>query len=798
MIRITGNRLSTRTIGISLLSTTLITTGLVGCASQPIKTSQTPLYQSVLQANQNLVGRQSYAFDYRANIVSPTLQTNNDARVSPHLQKLTGELIGQQQLNKSQQDLINEGLKYQNTQSDTISNSFNLIMKRFETSATGVVDLERGQIAISSEMRYKQHNAGAFIKVPVAADFGRSKLYADLSFLSEFATDPQYDGRYVEYDYSHLIKDKTIGAKPWYDLVQQFAILMPTLAKESEYQRLALTSEDRQKGITQRIGYQTSYNQIVAEYLLYFYVNQPYLKSLMDNVDLTAAENLKNGGVKAGPRYLMGKIFESKTLTTVDEQAYESAMHLYYAISEMRDQEEGYTTDSTESNDGNAETEVTVTEVDTENASSDNDTFNDNESSTESVAKALTAFDKYQADKLVTANDLAKIIADNPQAFTALQTAISEESEDIFKLDEPLHINYGLNARNQMINATSAMNINFNDKLKTASAGNTQIQTVLNFYDYGKAKVDSSIFNNSVSWQQATQQNNLLSISKQARAFDSDKNLEALAYSLLQQQKSYADTYATLYSYNYLMAQDEDELASVDMQALQTIAKSLGMIAAKGEHLTDEQIPDSPYFDEDVKYTIDKIMKETDSNQQYFIKVQRLKAQGKTDAQIFSQLYTEMVEDETNSASETGADQAAEAAAAVAAAVPTGEQYACSTLLDTEMLDKKSLNSLRKICDKIDKASQAAYREEQAQTFEAEVMPSAAEVAAQKRREQQFNQLLGEIASEDMQKQAKQQSLDEDDDTLIERLKPHFEVSMNFDSDAYKHAYQILLLSKRQ
>lgn len=57
-------------------------------------------------------------------------------------------------------------------------------MNRFETSATGVVDLGRGQIAISPEMRYKQNNAGAFVKVPVAADFGRSKLYADLSFLS--------------------------------------------------------------------------------------------------------------------------------------------------------------------------------------------------------------------------------------------------------------------------------------------------------------------------------------------------------------------------------------------------------------------------------------------------------------------------------------------------------------------------------------------------------------------------------------------------------------------------------------
>lgn len=54
---------------------------------------------------------------------------------------------------------------------------FNVIMNRFETSATGVVDLGRGQTAIAPEMRYKQHNAGVFIKVPVAADFGCSLSY---------------------------------------------------------------------------------------------------------------------------------------------------------------------------------------------------------------------------------------------------------------------------------------------------------------------------------------------------------------------------------------------------------------------------------------------------------------------------------------------------------------------------------------------------------------------------------------------------------------------------------------------
>ncbi|HCN15761.1 MAG TPA: hypothetical protein DIS69_06820 [Moraxellaceae bacterium] len=47
-------------------------------------------------------------------------------------------------------------------------------------------------MSIVPEFRYVQNNAGAFIKVPLAADFARSKVYADLSGLSEFATDPQY------------------------------------------------------------------------------------------------------------------------------------------------------------------------------------------------------------------------------------------------------------------------------------------------------------------------------------------------------------------------------------------------------------------------------------------------------------------------------------------------------------------------------------------------------------------------------------------------------------------------------
>ena len=49
---------------------------------------------------------------------------------------------------------------------------------------------------------------GAFIKVPLAADLPLPKYMLTLSGLSEFATDPQYDGCYIEYDYMETAKDK--------------------------------------------------------------------------------------------------------------------------------------------------------------------------------------------------------------------------------------------------------------------------------------------------------------------------------------------------------------------------------------------------------------------------------------------------------------------------------------------------------------------------------------------------------------------------------------------------------------
>ena len=780
------------TFCIKPLTFAIVLLGIHGCATQP--SASQPLSQRVLQANQQLVSRQSYTYDYRVNVVRPPLRSAQALAASPNRLKLIGQLSTAQHLDARQQALVTEGVNHQTREQSEVGQVMDILTKRFEFASTGVVDLRRGQMSIVPEFRYVQNNAGAFIKVPLAADFARSKVYADLSGLSEFATDPQYDGRYIEYDYSKLLKDKKIDKRALFKVFEQMSLLNATLAKESDYQPLALTAEDKAKGVSQRIGYRISYNQMLAEYLLFFHVNKRYLKSFINPADFVKDDELKQlSSLAVSPRYLMKKAFDSHELASVEEKAYESAMRLYEAIDKMRAQ-----SDDSAADPASADAAEAMDSLETQTATDEPTTDESTSDELAQTAKALAAFDKYQSDKLVSAAALAKIIDANPQAFKALQAEISKEANSSFiSMDDDIRISYGLNRQNQLLNMVAMSDLPaFEKTTPPTNQPKTQMRTVVNFYDYGKARVNPDIFNKAITWQQASKDNNLWAATKQSKVFDSDKNLEALSYSLLKQNKGFVETFVTLYTYQFVLQKDEASLNEIDMAALNSAATKLAKIQADNyavmntDSRQQEAVTDADaYVDDELAEHIAGIVDKTYRNQQYLQQIAKLKAQGKSDAQIFSQLY-QTISDKPSDVESAAA--AVEAAAAVDVVEESEEQQACSLLLDTDKLDKNSRTRLAKICAKIDKATASASRDA------AKSAPiTAADIAKQKQARDKFNQLLGEIAIEDMHTQAKHISLsDEGDDKLIEKLKPHFEASYDFDYDAYKAAYQLLLLSQ--
>lgn len=784
------------------LTFAIVMLGIHGCATQP--SASQPLSQRVLQANQNLLSRQSYAYDYRVNVVRPPLRSAQALAASPNRLKLIGQLSAAQHLDARQQALVTEGANHQTREQSEAGQVMDILAKRFEFASTGVVDLRRGQMSIVPEFRYVQNNAGAFIKVPLAADFARSKVYADLSGLSEFATDPQYDGRYIEYDYSKLLKDKKIDKRALFKVFEQMSLLTATLAKESDYQPLALTTEDKAKGVSQRIGYRIGYNQMLAEYLLFFHVNERYLKSFINPADFAKDDELKQlGSLAVSPRYLMKKAFDSHELASVEEKAYESAMRLYEAIDKMRAQ-----SDDSAADPASADAAKAMDSLETQTATDEPTTDESTSEELAQTAKALAAFDKYQSDKLVSAAALAKIIDANPQAFKALQAEISKEADSSFiSMDDDIRISYGLNRQNQLLNVVAMSDLPaFEKTTPTTNQPKTQMRTVVNFYDYGKARVNPDIFNKAITWQQASKDNNLWAATKQSKVFDSDKNLEALSYSLLKQNKGFVETFVTLYTYQFVLQKDEASLNEIDMAALNAAATKLAKIQADNYAVmnTDSRQQDTitdtdAYVDEELAEHIAGIVDKTYRNQQYLQQIAKLKAQGKSDAQIFSQLYQTISDKPSDVASDAESAAAAAAEAAVDVVEESEEQQACSLLLDTDKLDKKSRTRIAKICEKIDKATaqEQAASQQSSYADTAPVRMTAADIAKQKQARDKFNQLLGEIAIEDMQTQAKHISLsDEGDDELIEKLKPHFEASYDFNYDAYKAAYQLLLLSQ--
>ncbi|MFN3563141.1 MAG: hypothetical protein ACK4V8_01700 [Moraxella osloensis] len=700
--------------------------------------------------------------------------------------------------------MVTEGVNHQTREQSEVGQVMDILTKRFEFASTGVVDLRRGQMSIVPEFRYVQNNAGAFIKVPLAADFARSKVYADLSGLSEFATDPQYDGRYIEYDYSKLLKDKKIDKRALFKVFEQMSLLNATLAKESDYQPLALTAEDKAKGVSQRIGYRIGYNQMLAEYLLFFHVNKRYLKSFINPADFVKDDELKQlGSLAVSPRYLMKKAFDSHELASVEEKAYESAMRLYEAIDKMRSQ-----SDDSAADPASADAAEAMDSLETQTATDESTTDESTSDELGQTAKALAAFDKYQSDKLVSAAALAKIIDANPQAFKALQAEISKEAKNssFISMDDDIRISYGLNRQNQLLNMVAMSDLPaFENTTPTTNQPKTQMRTVVNFYDYGKARVNPDIFNKAITWQQASKDNNLWAATKQSKTFDSDKNLEALAYSLLKQNKGFVETFVTLYTYQFVLQKDEASLGEIDMAALNAAATKLAKIQADNyaaintDSRQQEAVADvDAYVDDELAEHTAGIVDKTYRNQQYLQQIAKLKAQGKSDAQIFSQLYQTISDKPSDVASDVeSAAAAAEAAAAVDIVEDSEEQQACSVLLDTDKLDKTSRTRLAKICEKIDTATAQEHAASQQSSYADTASASTAvDIAKQTQALDKFNQLLGEIAIEDMQTQAKHISLSDEDDELIEKLKPHFEASYDFDYDAYKAAYQLLLLSQ--
>ncbi|MFU8926958.1 hypothetical protein [Acinetobacter puyangensis] len=562
----------------NFLTFSILTLGLFGCANQPVRHSSVAIDQKVYQSYEHLLSKQSYAFDGKMTInFEPTsTQTISTTQSEEYLlrQKVLQDIFAQQKFNPEQQAVMQEGLEKFNKKKSSSKKDkqfvamLQSVMDRYYYSFDGVVDLKRGQMNINPKLGYSAKNLQAWISLPLALDFQQYKAYADISALSPIVTDPQYDGRYVVFDFADLAKNSKLNFKPALNLAREWMLVGPALANATDYQQVKLTAQDRQQGGVERIRYVGSYENMLADYYLYLYLNSDYLKTIVANKDSKLANDLGIDDLISGDQIsLQNKILKAtKNLDTASipvdrgyskqELANQAVDRLYIAIDERYYQKENSQTKNSQNQitvapplgktasaaeaaaqaaDDAAQAAaeavassnaVSKKHVEVQQSKADQyDAVEEEYSSSYGKLAAqrkqreqiLQKFAPYKSSALVDAKRLKQIINAQPDAYQDLIKLVKAEfGMDDMLQDAKYTTDMVLDQKGRLIHIqVDAGFAGFEDiGIKSVSS-----KMQMNIFNYGTARVDQQSLKQAVSFKAAANQNTLLNLGEKFGKF---------------------------------------------------------------------------------------------------------------------------------------------------------------------------------------------------------------------------------------------------------------------------------------
>ena len=653
---------------LKLLGLAILSTHLVACASQPHQANTSNLSHKVYQGYEYLVGKESYAFDGRAQVnVTHTAQSNSPT-LSNHQQEekkqLLSKVIPLQQFSAEQVQWLKDGVEKQQVisaqkvmEDDQIGRFTRVMLGRFFYDYQGVVDLKQGQISLDSTLGYSAKNAQAWIKVPAVLDFKKDTAYIDLSALSPILTDEKYDGRYIAFDLGEVLDKWNIDKKPLLAVLRDYMLVNAAAAKESDYQVLPLTDAAKQQNAVEQIRYTASYEELMAQYQLYFYLNQDYLKSSFksnrtDQDELSADDFSINSLLKLGQRSSNSTASEAVE-STANEPAKAATIRLKHAFEQA--QEHLNTLDENTITDE----DIAVDEELSACLAAIDDLDGEEKKQLDDVLQKFKAYKK--SDALVTAQELKKIIHEQSNTYAQLVAQMKTRLSSLgMGNDKPMVIDMAFDRQGRIVRSETQMDLS----LDLPFAKTMQLNMVANFSDYGQAKIDQQHLKNSVKWSEAANENTLLglkdSVNTQQKAlgidgetWSNEQLYHKLAESLLAKNMSFIEAYTLVYRYAYLLEGDA-EILTDDQDALDQLNSTGRWLAIYFAQEYDlpftlqhaQEYEDSPdeweYYDDKLSDRVWDEFYKILGDPRYAAWYEKLKSKHKDQAKLFSAIYYEM------------------------------------------------------------------------------------------------------------------------------------------------------------
>lgn len=673
------------------LTIALLGLNFVACAHQPIG-KNVQLSQKVYQGYEHLVSDESYAYNGKMSFYLDGIETSPQNKSQPQQptpeqetrQKVLLESLQKpEKITTQQQQWMKEGLDHVSVtapKSEKMAQTFQTFFNRFYYSYDGVMDLKRGQMSFNPKMGYESRNAQAWMSFPMALDLKNNNIYADISALSPLLTDPQYDGRYVVFNYTELL-GKGINQRPLLEFMRDWMLINAALAKESDYQTIALTADDKQQGGVERIRYNVSFAELMAQYALYTYLNADYLKTIIKNEQDTAileklnpVQGALTGNINSLVNTDINQLLKVDSTQSAEKQATARISSVIDALSEQYAEAnlaeyateaatEAYAeaaTDAASNTDDIAEEAMDAVVI-AEEATDESITLPKDD---ESVITILGKFDAYkQPNKIITALEVKQIIEKESESYQQLIQDFSQSMNSVTKLQDSKYTSdLTFDRQGRIVRNELKMSIGGFDELGFKRIGATMVG---NIGQYGQAQINQQSLKNAVNFRQAANENTSLNLGSlmdewldktkvtktptlNSKDWDNHQRYEKLAESLLAQNTSFIDAYTTVYRYAYILESDDVLEDDVDFTQLDNTGRWNAIYYAREEGLpvTEKQLQefdDSPddwqHYDEELSETIWEIFKDLAKQQKYVTLYQKLNSQYKSDAALFSAMY---------------------------------------------------------------------------------------------------------------------------------------------------------------
>ena len=643
------------------LTASLISMSLAACATQSMHAPQASLDEKVYAGYEQLLGKQSYAFDGEVRINVEALPTLPKT-VNPTVQTELNKLAQQRKLTPTERQWLDEGIAAEQDTDSARSKIESIVAmsNRFYMQFDGVVDIGHGQFSINPKIGYNTQNAQAWVAFPLALDLRQSKFYADLSAFSPAFTDPQYDGRFMLFDYApyaKLLKDRNLDVKPLILLLKQYMLLNPALNTAQDYQTQALTATDKQKGGVLRVRYQTNYITLIQQNLLFLYLNQPYLEK---QLSASSSED-KMDALQSGLKLLSESPSEDSTAKPeTAQQARQRLITAVHATLFVSDTGQESSSEVLASEDGNAEQSAAqqVDLIDTFVLAGTSD-----QTPKEQLKASLKAFDQYRTGELISAKQVKKIVAEQPEAYANLAQVTAELFKDgliMLTTDGKAQISTDmvLDSKGRFIRADSTMKLS---ALPEYGIGAITGTVKYNIHDYGSARVDSQALRQAVPYKHVlNKQSPLAKLNKWAgsdsasstKDWSKAERYQQLARSLLAKKMTKFEVYHSVLWYASLVEADDLDAEQIKQLEQEVLFASLQQATLEGWSLSSQQKQQLQSFfqqelsaellSESATYYVDgaleSVFKQADLQQS----LDKLHKQGKSTAQIFASLYEQL------------------------------------------------------------------------------------------------------------------------------------------------------------